>query len=524
MKQCTVSNCMISTLLLISDFLSVDSLGAFAFQFPGKTSPFSDNAASFGDAELLVSDIPLVFVPGIKGSHLSFFDEDTDAGLFDARGIRSKGRRPTKRRAWLTLGGLLNIPSIPNEHRSRNLSLPLTYNSKGIQDRGHLFADGVVEHIIQIGENKEGDSTPALELFPFYGHVTKDLEEMNARFKMVRDENTSQEKDEIRFGETQSTSTCSHHCRPTAVFPYDWRRSISENSNEFHRFCEEKFPGTPVQVCGHSMGGLICYTAMRKYPGKYKPGGVFVGVPFGTGIQYLQDIHKGYYTEIQRCQQFTPKDQFSFSSHWLFFPTNQDEIESSFVDVSEDPYVQFRAGEKDSTAKASNDKLQPAVRGEEIKMDFYDVNDWEQHKLGIFHPKHRKHLSEKTIGQFRNHLTIQFAEAKEWRKIILGNLTETELDTFPQLVLCATDTLPTVNQILRREKKRDDTGIHVNIIGANQYDHDSGAHEYDYTSGRSVPGDGRIDFDKAFPDNVPHKKVHLSSKHSKQMCRQAEGK
>ena len=47
----------------------------------------------------------------------------------------------------------------------------------------------------------------------------------------------------------------------------------------------------------------------------------------------------------------------------------------------------------------------------------------------------------------------------------------------------------------------------------------SNPYEYDYINGRAVPGDGRIDYDKAFPpDFVSHKRVTLDSPHTKQMC------
>eukprot|EP01082_Thalassiosira_pseudonana_P004106 g3787.t1 g3787 contig13:160472-160936(+) len=49
-------------------------------------------------------------------------------------------------------------------------------------------------------------------------------------------------------------------------------------------------------------------------------------------------------------------------------------------------------------------------------------------------------------------------------------------------------------------------------------------YEYDYINGRSVPGDGRIDFDKAFPPAfVPHTRFSLSSAHAKQMCWEESG-
>ena len=49
-------------------------------------------------------------------------------------------------------------------------------------------------------------------------------------------------------------------------------------------------------------------------------------------------------------------------------------------------------------------------------------------------------------------------------------------------------------------------------------------YEYDYVNGRAVPGDGRIDFNKAFPPNfAPYKQIALDSPHAKQMCWEEKG-
>ena len=324
-------------------------------------------------------DVPLVFVPGMKGSHLSFKDSTAEA---------------KKKRVWLTLSHLLNIPPRPDGHPSRDLSLPLTYDSLnsnftssygddilGIasrypkQSRGKLVPDGIVDHIIEfnIGNKLGSDESRTLvdmNFLPFYGHATRLLREMNAVYSRQLHPSSSvsissfESQDEIRgdevvsivgsvgkfiehtsnwaFGSTANSSTTEHnqtqkqskHCRPTAVFSYDWRRSLPELSVEFHHFCEETFPGKPVQILAHSLGGLMAFTAMRSHPEKYSPGAVVVGVPFQTGIQYLQDLHKGYYTELDRCRQFTPEAQFTMSSHWPFFPISKARLEDRFVDVS----------------------------------------------------------------------------------------------------------------------------------------------------------------------------------------------
>jgi hypothetical protein len=110
----------------------------------------------------------------------------------------------------------------------------------------------------------------------------------------------------------------------------------------------------------------MSFAAMRAHPEKYSPGAVVVGVPFETGIQYLQDLHKGYYTELDRCRQFTPEAQFTMSSHWSFFPISKKRLEDRFVDVS-DELVYGNASMKFDADVSSIGKpttsLQPKVRG-----------------------------------------------------------------------------------------------------------------------------------------------------------------
>ena len=167
------------------------------------------------------------------------------------------------------------------------------------------------------------------------------------------------------FTATQQQSRHSlKHCRPTAVFSYDWRRPLPELCTQLHEFCESSFPNQPVQIIAHSLGGLMSFAAMREHPEKYAPGAVVVGVPFETGIQYLQDLHKGYFTELDRCRQFTPEKQFTMSSHWAFFPIDKERLEDRFVDVTErceqGHDVKFEA---DKSGIGKKSKFQPKVEG-----------------------------------------------------------------------------------------------------------------------------------------------------------------
>jgi len=579
---------------------------------PGKG--FGKDANNQSPTRPKIVDVPLVFVPGMKGTHLAFDDDDNSATATNANEMMTtkKEQNTKKKRAWLTLGNLLNFPPRPDDDPMRDLSLPLTYdhvppsqevgeedgNNKFAshyprQHRGKLIPDGIVDHIIELNvgtsDKKKTTNFVDLNLLPFYGHTTGMLREMDKEYHARRhdgmvestesfqkqDDTANDDDDEVvdaveeqiginsegnkgifdRVGSfvertskwafsnvTNATITNtnsakqqqrkqeqqSRHIRPTAVFSYDWRRPLPELCTALHEFCEETFPNQPVQIIAHSMGGLMSFDAMRKYPEKYAPGAVVVGVPFETGIQYLQDLHKGYFTELDRCRQFTPEKQFTMSSHWGFFPITKDRLEDRFVDVTarcnEVEEIDFEF-EADVSGIGKKGQFQPKpVVGDNAYFDFYDAEEWERLNIGVFGPEYDDLLTDEQRQDYKKHMQIQMNAAKMWRQTVFGegidNEEEYNAELFlPPFVACATDAIPTVNQILRRNRKSSsqNTVTRKGRSRANPY-------EYDYVSGRSVPGDGRIDFDKAFPPGfVSHKVVALDSAHAKQMCWEESG-
>eukprot|EP00542_Grammatophora_oceanica_P020515 CAMPEP_0194040604 /NCGR_PEP_ID=MMETSP0009_2-20130614/12571_1 /TAXON_ID=210454 /ORGANISM="Grammatophora oceanica, Strain CCMP 410" /LENGTH=438 /DNA_ID=CAMNT_0038683789 /DNA_START=163 /DNA_END=1476 /DNA_ORIENTATION=+ len=386
--------------------------------------------------------VPLVFMPGMKGTHLS--------------------NKSTGDRHWLTLNGLLNMPP-RMASPDRDLRLPLKYRNRTpdgspSQDRGDLVPDGLVEYIVE--------GYGSVNFLPFYGHIAEHLRTIE---------------------------------RPTACFEYDWRCNLSELAEEFHEFCEKQFPGQPVQVLAHSMGGLLAYAAMQDHPHKYAPGAVVAGVPFGTGIQYLQDLHLGYFTELNRCQQFLPNSQFTMSSHWSFFSP---ETTDGFVDVTNDNVASFLSDKPSIGLQSPGEPLQPPVSyGHPVEIDFYDPQEWEKHQLGVFSDSN---IEESIKDSYRNHLQVQLKSARAWRTRYLENPPRSTRMKFPPLRVAASDTVPTINQVLRRWR-------------GNRF-------EYDYSSGRSVPGDGRINFCGAFPPGYPlEKQIRLGSPHARQFRWRRQG-
>ena len=502
-------------------------------------------------------DVPLVFLHGMKGSHLAFRTSETTG-------------ETKSQRSWLSLGGLLNFPPREDGHPERDISLPLTYkkNSKDssfpVQDKGKHFVDGTVDHVIElsgmlpgnVAENYPWSNTGNLDFFPFYGHATKFLEEVNDAY-VLGDEYSGTGNNGKNSDGAERTVESIMKPRPTRSFCYDWRRNLFELADEFHAFCEREFPnGQPVQIVAHSMGGLIAYAAMKEHPAKYAPGGVLVGVPFGTGIQYFQDLHKGYFTELGTCRQFLPPAQFTFSSHWSFFPISKDEIEDSFVDVSEyfdannnSDTIAFEAdrstiGKKTSANDEEEDDWRPATPGKAIEIDFYNVEEWEKNEIGIFNPSYR-HIIDATdknqISEYKEHMKLQIEDAKRWRTTVMAPWEDekTAKSHLPPLTICSSVSIPTPNQILRRKRqtapktspisnKKIYESFPRSLISllekGDGRDVPTCQWEYDYASGRTVPGDGRIDYDKSFPPSgTSFSTVDLSSLHAKQFCWEETG-
>ena len=239
----------------------------------------------------------------------------------------------------------------------------------------------------------------------------------------------------------------------------------------------------------------------------------------------LQDLHKGYYTELDRCRQFTPDKQFSMSSHWTFFPITKDRLEDRFVDVTERCKNEDIPFDADKSGIGKKAKLAPRIEGDNAYFDFYDPDEWEDLELGVFGPEWDDRLDDEDREAYKEHMRIQMKSAKEWRKKVLGEKEAGDSDDnnaefIPPLVAMATDAVPTVNQILRRKRKASPLTSVTTRKGRSPLNR----YEYDYVNGRAVPGDGRIDFDKAFPPYfAAHKRIALSSAHAKQMCWEESG-
>jgi len=142
----------------------------------------------------------------------------------------------------------------------------------------------------------------------------------------------------------------------------------------------EKHEKSQIQIIAHSMGGLVTLGALH-IPGVVDKvhSVLFAGVPFKTGVGYLEDLMVGT-PNGKNSTILKPEVLFTFPSIYTFFPT------------------------KDIHKVKNHD-------GEFIPIDFYDADEWVKHKLGIFHVKEPK-------PEQLEHLKRAVAQAASFREKI----------------------------------------------------------------------------------------------------------
>ena len=97
--------------------------------------------------------------------------------------------------------------------------------------------------------------------------------------------------------------------------------------------------------------------------------------------------------------------------------------------------------------------FQPKVEGENAYWDFYDPDEWERQQIGVFSPEYDNRLSDEQRVAYKEHMRIQMAAAKEWRKAVLGE-DERIVMMRRVVTVCLQNTLPTFLRLLRLQRTR----------------------------------------------------------------------
>ena len=212
-----------------------------------------------------VAGPPLVFVHGIKGSHL--------------RSVASGKRKYiTARQALLPLG------------RQATLGLPATWSEEGVQGCDDLEAE---EPIVDL---RLGPISIPLVYQPF-----------------------------VNWASQWASKEGRHYCS----FAYDWRRDLAETGSKLEKFLERVAAGGSQQRCqvvAHSMGSLVVVPVLNRRPELFHSV-LFVAGAMGSGIGFLPDLSlhqcSGNYTGLNKTL-LGPGVWCSCPSPFHFFPLKED--------------------------------------------------------------------------------------------------------------------------------------------------------------------------------------------------------
>eukprot|EP00128_Syssomonas_multiformis_P013949 Colp12_sorted_trinity150504_noHs@4682 len=214
----------------------------------------------------IMEEIPLVFVPGYKGSHLY--------------------HKTTRHHSFLTIKNAISWDT-------PNLRLPLKWHEVTGENGETYWKQEETEFVA--GDPLHSASA-LLGLFhvDIYGSF---LDEMKASK------------------------------RPFYSFTYDWRRSNNETAEKLVSFLEEvsqKHANKKVQVVAHSMGGLLTWSVLGRRPELFHSI-LFAGVPFVAGRGLFWHLHYG--DPIGRNRKIlSSRVSFSFPSAFCFFPPTHEAI------------------------------------------------------------------------------------------------------------------------------------------------------------------------------------------------------
>jgi pimeloyl-ACP methyl ester carboxylesterase len=240
-------------------------------------------------------------------------------------------------------------------------------------------------------------------------------------------------------------------------FAYDWRRDNHESVDNFVAFLtrvRDQHGGAKVQVVAHSMGGLISFAALNRRPDLFHSA-LFAGVPFTPGLSFLMDMHVGTAVGLNK-DILNPEVLFTFVSPYSFFPVNPDE--SGLAEQN----------------------------GTGIRHDWYTLDDWERHKLGVF-------ASREVTAEERAHLRNALRRARDFRRLIV--FKDESAFQYPPIAVLVNDTRPNLTTVVR--------------------DGPQAVRGWDFRTAAREPGDNRVTLPDAMPpEGVPYTVYKTEREHA----------
>jgi pimeloyl-ACP methyl ester carboxylesterase len=217
---------------------------------------------------------------------------------------------------------------------------------------------------------------------------------------------------------------------PFHPFAYDWRRDNHESSErltDFVRTVRKQHGGGPVRIVAHSNGGLVTLHALHEGMEGVEHI-LFAGVPFAGGVGFLEDMHTGTASGLNK-KVLSPAVVATFPSVYAFFPLHGARL-------------------TDET-------------GHDLGIDMLQAKSWREHRLGLYQHPHR-------IGEdFDRFLEETLARARRFRERLVKRIS-----AYPRIDVLVGGGHPTLAAIARKP------GRH--------------APEWDVRNGAKEDGDGRV--------------------------------
>eukprot|EP00038_Savillea_parva_P009054 m.180904 g.180904 ORF g.180904 m.180904 type:complete len:419 (-) comp15130_c0_seq1:101-1357(-) len=208
----------------------------------------------------------------------------------------------------------------------------------------------------------------------------------------------------LRLLQVQSPYT--EYCRQRAerletsfhIFTYDWRREIPESSRKFEVYLEKlvESVGTPVQLVCHSMGAVVALPVIARRP-ELLHSVLYLAPGVHSDIGFLEDCSlAGAYSPPRTCNNTVFNSTMLSPSLWATCPA---------------PYSFFPV-----RGVPASDGKPPLTRpdGTPIEFDFYCLEDYRKHKLGIYHP----HSQVEVTKELEDFMREMLRRCERFRKSI----------------------------------------------------------------------------------------------------------
>ena len=185
--------------------------------------------------------------------------------------------------------------------------------------------------------------------------------------------------------------------RPVYLFAYDWRRDNLETLDKLEAFVAgvRERHGKPVELIGHSMGGMLAMASLARGSTAITKL-VVVGSPLRGGIGFMPDLHDGVSVGLSGSL-LAPEVIATFPSVYSFFPSS------------------------------------PGADVDLPTLDFFDPGAWPIAKLGPYKEGRNPPLE---FGAF---FTTALGRAKEFRRLV-----ELEPETSVPITVVAGNGQPTI--------------------------------------------------------------------------------